>query len=104
MNTFLDLLPPELRQPVGRVSAGFTIGMVTGVAGGFAPILQEAVVEMKVPDAYKRLGLAGIGRQMATGGVGLGTFYGAFQVRSLLWPSRMLCHDVFQLLVFVNTF
>jgi hypothetical protein len=80
MSSILDVLPRDWRQPVGRVGAGFTIGMVTGVVSGFAPLLQEFVVEMKVPESAKRLGPAGIAKQMGMGGLSLGTFFGAYQV------------------------
>lgn len=88
MSVILDALPREWRQPVGRVGAGFAIGSVTGVVGGFVPILQEFVVEMKVPDAAKKLGPIGIARQMGNGGISLGTFFGLFQVR-FAW---LICH------------
>ena len=88
MSSVLNSLPREYRQPVGRVGAGFTIGMVTGVAGGFAPILQEFVMEMKVPESAKRLGFNGVVNQMAMGGLSLGTFFGLYQVRTRLFPCK----------------
>ena len=81
MSAILDELPREWRQPVGRVGAGFTIGMVTGLAGGLAPVVQEFVMTFKIPDSAKRLGVAGLARQMSTGGLALGSFFALFQVR-----------------------
>ena len=66
---------------MGRVGAGFTIGMVTGLAGGLAPVVQEFVMTFKIPDSAKRLGVAGLARQMSTGGLALGSFFALFQVR-----------------------
>jgi hypothetical protein len=83
MSAILDELPREWRQPVGRVGAGFTIGMITGLAGGLAPILQEFVMTFKVPESARKLGPAGIARQMGTGGLALGSYFAIYQVRAI---------------------
>jgi len=80
MSSLLDDLPREWRAPIQRVGAGFTIGVFTGLASGFAPILQEFVMTFKVPESAKKLGLVGVTRQMGTGGLALGSFFALYQV------------------------
>ena len=98
MSAILDELPREWRQPVGRIGAGFTIGMFTGAAGGLAPILQEFVMTFKVPASTKKLGLAGTLQNISRSGLGLGTFFAFYQVRSfcrgqsLVWECQSLLY------------